>query len=180
MREQKLDFVAIIETGRSSFVNPFLNFLARGMDFTWFIIPPHGRYGGMLIGFNNTTLAAQNVLIGDFCIKFHARSKSDGFLWALVIVYGAAQEEKKMDFLAELARICDGDPLPTLVGGGGDFNIIRRQEEKNNSNFNACWPFIFNAIIESLSLKELQMSGRQFTWASRRATPTFEKLDRFL
>ena len=24
------------------------------------------------------------------------------------------------------------------------------------------------------------MSGRQFTWASRRATPTFEKLDRFL
>ena len=64
--------------------------------------------------------------------------------------------------------------------GGGDFNITRRQEEKNNSNFNAHRPFIFNFIIESLSLKELQMSGRQYTWASRRATPTIEKLDRFL
>jgi hypothetical protein len=30
---------------------------------------------------------------------------------------------------------------------GGDFNIIRRKEEKNNENFNARWPFIFNAII---------------------------------
>ena len=82
VREQKLDFVAIIETGRSSFANPFLKFLAGGMDFTWFIIPPHGRSGGMFIGFNNTTLAAQNVLTGDFCVKFHVRSKSDGFLWA--------------------------------------------------------------------------------------------------
>ena len=94
------------------------------------------------------------------------------------MVYGAAQEAKKMDFLAEMVRICENEPLPMLVGG--DFNIIRRQEEKNNSNFNARWPFLFNAIIESLSLKELQMSGRQYTWASRRETPTFEKLDRFL
>jgi hypothetical protein len=35
---------------------------------------------------------------------------------------------------------------------GGDFNIIRRREEKNNDNFDARWPFIFNAIIESLDL----------------------------
>ena len=63
---------------------------------------------------------------------------------------------------------------------GGDFNIIRREEEKNNSNFNARWPVIFNSIIESLELKELELSGRQFTWASQRETPTYEKLDRFL
>jgi hypothetical protein len=35
---------------------------------------------------------------------------------------------------------------------GGDFKIIRRQEEKNNDNFNARWPFIFNVIIETLDL----------------------------
>jgi hypothetical protein len=33
---------------------------------------------------------------------------------------------------------------------GGDFNIIRRKEEKNNDNFCARWPIIFNAIIENL------------------------------
>ena len=85
---------------------------------------------------------------------------------------------KKPAFLAELVRICENEPLPMLIGG--DFNIIRRQEEKNNDNFNARWPFIFNAIIESLDLKELELSGHQYTWASRRVVPTYEKLDRFL
>jgi hypothetical protein len=39
---------------------------------------------------------------------------------------------------------------------------------------------MFNAIIENLNLREIVLSGRQFTWASRRVTPTFEKLDRVL
>jgi hypothetical protein len=29
-------------------------------------------------------------------------------------------------------------------------------------------------------LREIVLSGRQFTWANRRKTPTYEKLDRFL
>ena len=89
------------------------------------------------------------------------KSRDDGFLWSLVVVYGAAQDAQKPDFLAELVRICENETRPMLVGG--DFNVIRRQEEKNNSNFNARWPFIFNAIIESLNLKELELSGRQYT-----------------
>ena len=48
-------------------------------------------------------------------------------------VYGAAQPELKPEFLADLVRICGSEQLPLLVGG--DFNIIRRREEKNNGNF---------------------------------------------
>jgi hypothetical protein len=62
----------------------------------------------------------------------------------------------------------------------GDFNILRKPEEKSNNNFNPRWPFIFNAIIESLNLREIALSDRHFTWASRRENPTFEKLDRVL
>jgi exonuclease III len=68
--------------------------------------------------------------------------------------------------------------LPLLIEG--DFNIIRRNEDKNNNNFNPRWPFMFNAIIESLDLREISLSERQYTWASRRENPTFEKLDRVL
>jgi exonuclease III len=96
----------------------------------------------------------------------------------MVAVYGAAQDEHKPAFLSELVRICEDEPLPMIVGG--DFNIIRRREEKNNDNFNTRWTFIFNAIIESLDLRELSLSGRQYTWANRRDTPTYEKLDRIL
>jgi hypothetical protein len=115
---------------------------------------------------------------GDFCVKLFIKSKIEGFEWILVGVYGAAQDALKPEFLAELVRICDSESLPMLVGG--DFNIIRRQEEKNNDNFNARWPFLFNAIIESLDLREIALSGRQYTWASRREVPTYEKLDRVL
>ena len=46
VKENKLDFVALIETGRSSFAAPFLNFLAAGHDYVWYCLPPHGRLGG--------------------------------------------------------------------------------------------------------------------------------------
>jgi endonuclease/exonuclease/phosphatase family metal-dependent hydrolase len=39
---------------------------------------------------------------------------------------------------------------------------------------------MFNAIIECLNMREIALSGRQFTLASRRDVPTFEKLDRVL
>ena len=54
--------------------------------------------------------------MGDFAVKFQVRSKADGFNWALVAVYGAAQPELKPEFLADLVRICGSEQLPILVG----------------------------------------------------------------
>jgi endonuclease/exonuclease/phosphatase family metal-dependent hydrolase len=115
---------------------------------------------------------------GDYCIKLSITSKVDGFEWLLVPVYGAAQDKNKYEFLAELVRTCESETLPMLLAG--DFNILRKPEDKSNDNFNPRWPFIFNAIIENLNLREICLSGRQFTWASRRVIPTYEKLDRVL
>jgi hypothetical protein len=39
---------------------------------------------------------------------------------------------------------------------------------------------MFNTVIESLDLRENELYGRQFTWATHRDMPTFEKLDRVL
>jgi hypothetical protein len=89
-----------------------------------------------------------------------------------------AQDDKKLDFFSELVHTCDNETLPLLIGG--DFYIIQRKEEKNNENFNSRRTFMFHAIIESLDLQEIALSGRQITWASCRETPNFEKLDRVL
>jgi hypothetical protein len=40
--------------------------------------------------------------------------------------------------------------------------------------------FLFNAIIDVVNLRELELSGRQFAWANSLETLTFEKLDRIL
>jgi hypothetical protein len=57
---------------------------------------------------------------------------------------------------------------------------MRRVEDKNNGNFNYRWPNLFNDIIENLELREIEMVGRQFTWANNLVPPTFEKIDRVL
>ena len=40
--------------------------------------------------------------------------------------------------------------------------------------------FLFNAVIDSLNLRELEMSGRKFTWTNSLPNPTYERLDRVL
>jgi hypothetical protein len=40
--------------------------------------------------------------------------------------------------------------------------------------------FMFNAIIESLYLREIAISDTQYSWANWRENPTFDKLDRVL
>ena len=47
VREQKLDFVALLETGRSNFTHHFLKKIVGGSDYSWFCLPP--RAG--LVGF---------------------------------------------------------------------------------------------------------------------------------
>jgi hypothetical protein len=74
--------------------------------------------------------------------------------------------------------MCDTDSLPLLVGC--DFNIIRNQSEKNNNRYNDRCPTLFNAVINSLDLRELELFGQQFTWANNLQVPTYEKLNRTL
>ena len=93
-------------------------------------------------------------------------------------VYGPAQEDFKPAFLSELVRTCQQNTLPTLIGG--DFNIMRHSKEKNKDNFNPRWPFLFNAVIDSFDLREIELTGRQFTWPNSLTDPTYEKLNRVL
>ncbi|KAG2576580.1 hypothetical protein PVAP13_6NG031666 [Panicum virgatum] len=164
IREQNLDFVAVMETGKKDVSRANLNRLSGGADYIWQCLPPRGRSGG--------------ILLGEFFIKFHLRNKSDDFKWILMAVYGPAQDDFKPAFLAELVRTCQQNPVPTLIGG--DFNIMRHSKEKNKNNFNPRWPFLFNAVIDSFDLREIELTGHQFTWANSLSDPTFEKLDRVL
>ena len=78
--------------------------------------------------------------------------------------FGAAQPAFRNKLLTEMVQACSKEKLPLLVGG--DFNIIRNPGEKNNGRFDGRWPFLFNAIIDGLNLREKEMSSRKFTWAN--------------
>jgi hypothetical protein len=177
-RDHNLDFVAISETGKRDYSQSLLNRLSGGIDFEWFSRPPRGRFGGMLVGVRSDTMEVLASLDGDYHIKLTIRNKADNFIWSLVAVYGAAQDEFKADFLRELVNLAKDNPHPILIGG--DFNLLRFRPEKSKGRFDGHWPFLFNAVIDSLDLREVSMTGRQFTWANSLPDPTYEKLDRVL
>ena len=98
--------------------------------------------------------------------------------WHLIVVYGPTQNESKDHFLAVLADICHRCKGAVVIGG--DFNIIRKTEEKNKPCVLPRWSHIFNAIIDSNGLKEVKLLGRKYTWANNLEEPTYDKLDRVL
>jgi hypothetical protein len=51
-REHRLDFIALTETGHSSFSDSALRHFYGGVDFLWRIMPPRGRSGGLMLGVN--------------------------------------------------------------------------------------------------------------------------------
>jgi hypothetical protein len=130
------------------------------------------------LGINPSIFDIGFISQGDYHIKFRMRNKVDGFQWNLIAVYGVAQAEHKKCFLTEIVQCCQNETIPLLMGG--DFNLIRSPNEKNNDRYDDRWPFLFNAVINSLDLREIELSGRKFTWANSLPEPTFERLDRVL
>jgi hypothetical protein len=177
-KDYNLDFVAISETGKRDYSRSLLNRLSGGLDFEWYSRPPRGRSGGMLVGIRSDTMDVLASSDGEYHIKLTIRNKADNFIWSLVAVYGAAQDAFKADFLCELVNLAKDNRYPMIIGG--DFNLLRFQHEKSKGHFDSHWPFLFNVVIDSLDLREVDMVGRQFTWANSLPDPTYEKLDRVL
>ena len=94
------------------------------------------------------------------------------------MVYGAAQDDRKEEFLNELAYTCSQIHVPYIVGG--DFNILRSSEEKNKNLTHSHYTDRFNDVIQSLNLREIHMGGGNYTWSNKQKHPTLEKLDRVL
>lgn len=61
---------------------------------------------------------------------------------------------------------------------GGDFNLVRYQQDKSNGKINHSWSDKFNAWIRIWSLLEIRMSGRQFTWANNQENLIMSTIDR--
>lgn len=61
----------------------------------------------------------------------------------------------------------------------GDFNLIRRPEDRNKEGTYLNEMFSFNEAIDKLGVIELPLHDRQFTWTNKQFPPLLERLDWF-
>jgi hypothetical protein len=90
-------------------------------------------------------------------------------------VYGPSVADGKISFLNWLKGIEMPDTIDWMILG--DFNLIRREENRNmlGGNVNEMLPFI--EAISLLGLHEIPLQGRKFTWSNMQPSPLLEKLD---
>ena len=86
-------------------------------EYLWMWNPSKGKSGGIIVGALLERFDVGSFKQGELKIK-----------WNVLVVYGAAQDENKIIFLAELSRFCASNSEPMVIGG--DFNIIRNPSEK--------------------------------------------------
>lgn len=177
LESSRADIVCIQETKMAAVPRRVL-LSALGSEFTEHIeLPANGASGGILVAWrrNIGSLGTRRVDNHSVSVEF---CSENGKAWWLTCVYGPQQNEEKIQFLQELRDIrgtCSG---PWVIAG--DFNLIYKDEDKNNSNYNRAMMGRFRRLINDLALKEIPLHGRKFTWSNHQDSPTLVKLDRVL
>jgi exonuclease III len=131
-----------------------------GTNFSDFIyLPSVGAPGGILVawrqhlGFTGQKRLDNHSISVQFC-------NERGNEWWLTCVYGPQGDNEKIMFLQEIRDIrveCLG---PWMLAG--DFNLIYKDSDKNNNNFNRAMTGRFRRLIEDMALKEIPLHGRQY------------------
>ena len=134
----------------------------------WNWLPAKGHLGGIIVGIRDDLKEVEDWFVGEYLIEATIRDRQSNFRWILIVVYGPAQHEQSTDFLSELSARLDNHTLPIIVGG--DFNLIRENEDKSSLNGDARLMGAFNAFIEHFELRELKKSDSNLPGLINRRT----------
>ncbi|KAL5647183.1 hypothetical protein ACJX0J_041538, partial [Zea mays] len=157
-------------------VSRFLVLRMLGPAFDNFVfLPSVGASGGILVAWKNSIgiCASSRVDGHSVSVNFHSSTSPP---WWLTCVYGPQGNQEKIQFLQSLREIralCTGSWLVL-----GDFNLILREEEKNNNNLDRAMMGRFRRWANDLALNEIPLVGRKYTWSNGHSNPTLVKLDR--
>lgn len=172
------DIISIQETKRSSFDLSYIHkFCPRSFDAFCFL-PSVGASGGILVAWRSCFFSGLEIFQNNFTISVEFTSLLNNNTWILTSVYGPYDLVGKSTFMEWFENIQMSDDVHWLVVG--DFNLIRKPEDRNRPGGNTSEMLLFNNAISSLGLVEIPLHGRKFTWTNKQHSPFLERLDWFL
>lgn len=131
--------------------------------------------GGLLISWKRS-YSLQNSWATKHSCTALLRQNQTGRLIQITNVYGPSTEADKPAFLTELEGLLPLVQAPWLLVG--DFNVVRWMIDRSGGMRDFQLMELFNTVIANLQVLEIPLQNRQYTWSSKRPTPTFSRLDR--
>jgi exonuclease III len=147
-----------------------------GSSYDKFItLPANGTRGGVLIAWKSSVCQALASRVDHFSVSVRF-TEQEGRNWWFTGVCRPQDDDEKVAFLQELREVralCSG---PWLVAG--DFNLIYKASDKNNSNLDRAMMRRFRCFLDDSEVLKIPLFGRKFTWSNEGASPTLVRLDR--
>lgn len=175
--ESKGDIVCLQETKKEVIDQIFLrNICPQGFD-AFAYKPAVGASGGILTIWKSAVFKGVEVFQNDFALSVQMTSSHNNSSWLLTTIYAPCTCHGKRSFLEWFRNYHMPVEQDWLVIG--DFNLIRRPEDRNREGGDQIEMFLFNEAISTLNLIELPLHGRHFTWTNKQNPPLLERLDWF-
>jgi hypothetical protein len=126
----------------------------------------------------SAVFSGAEIFRNSFALSVEFTSRHNNSYWVLTNIYGPCDAEGKRNFLEWFGNIQMPDDVCWLVVG--DFNLMRKPEDRNRPGGNITEMLLFSEAISSLGLTEIPLHGRKFTWTNKEQPPLLERLDWFL
>jgi exonuclease III len=101
--------------------------------------------------------------------------RSEWVAWSLTCVYGPQGEPYKVAFIEELKLLQPFARQEWLLLG--DFNLITRASDKNNTNINRRLIGKFRRARNHLHLEDIRLTGLRFTWSNDQQNTILTRID---
>ncbi|GJZ68953.1 RNA-directed DNA polymerase, eukaryota, reverse transcriptase zinc-binding domain protein [Tanacetum coccineum] len=136
-----------------------------------------GNSGGILCVWDPKSFIKLNSTVSDYFVMVRGDWVPNGTKLLIISVYAPQELTKKKklwDYLSHVMAQWEGDVVVM-----GDFNEVRKKEERFGSLFNVQGADAFNLFISNADLEEVSLGGCFYTWFHKSATK-MSKLVRFL
>ena len=170
--------IACFQETKMEFVYSSTVLETLGSEFDEYVyLPASGTRGGILLAWKSRAVTITDPMFTTNAITTKVTTVT-GPPWWLTVVYGPQEDADKVAFLQELRDIRAACPGPWMVCG--DFNLIRRDDDKNTGKSIGAMMGKFRRLTNDLALKEIYLTGRHYTWSNEQSPPALMHLDRVL
>jgi len=163
--ESNCDILCIQETKRENFDAPFIKKLCSNSFDSFEFLPSTGASGGIITIWKLHIFHGHLVFSDGFSLTVEFTSKHNYSTWVLTNIYAPCTSSGKQVFLHWLRNIQMPDVIDWLLAG--DFNLIRKPENRNKMGGDISEMLQFNDALSAFGVVELPLYGKKYTWTNK-------------